>query len=109
LRDVLLRLSHGMMRRPTRSEPIAVLGKRRIPLPLQNLHHRLLDEAIQYGRDVRTFQRPRGPLSCGRRVVWQRGSRELLNQNLYSCGAESGYEHRQKYQSYGLAPGHLCF
>jgi hypothetical protein len=54
------------------------------------------------------FQRPRGLLSCGRRVVWQRGSRELLNQNLYSCGAESGYEHRQKYQSYGLAPGHLC-
>src|SRR5271155_3464299 len=52
LRNVLLRLSHGMMRRPTRSEPIAVLGKRRVPLPLQNLHHRLLDEAIQYGWDV---------------------------------------------------------
>jgi hypothetical protein len=40
---------------------------------------------------------------------WQRGSRELLNQDFYSCGAESGYEHGQKYQSYGLAPGHLCF
>jgi DNA-binding XRE family transcriptional regulator len=45
--------SHGMMRRPTRSEPIAVLGKRRIPLPLQNLHHRLLDKAIQYGWDAK--------------------------------------------------------
>jgi quercetin dioxygenase-like cupin family protein len=33
------------MRRPPRSEPIAVLGERRIPLPLQDLHHRLLDEA----------------------------------------------------------------
>ena len=30
-------LSHGVMSRPTRSEPIAVLGERRIPLPLQNL------------------------------------------------------------------------
>jgi hypothetical protein len=27
LRNVLLRLSHGVMRRPTRSEPIAVLGR----------------------------------------------------------------------------------
>jgi site-specific DNA recombinase len=42
LRNILLRLCHGVMRRPTRSEPIAVLGERRIPLPLQNLHHRLL-------------------------------------------------------------------
>jgi hypothetical protein len=32
------------------------------------------------------------------RGVWQRGSRELLNQNFYSYGAESGYEHGQKYQ-----------
>jgi hypothetical protein len=31
-------------------------------------------------------------------VVWRRGSRELLNQNSYSCGAESGYEHGQNYQ-----------
>ena len=49
LRNVLLRLSHGLMRRPTRSEPIAVLGERRIPSPLQNLHHRLLDKAVQHG------------------------------------------------------------
>jgi hypothetical protein len=53
LRDVLLRLSHGLMRRPPRSEPIAVLGERRVPLPLQDLHHRLLDEAIQHGWDAK--------------------------------------------------------
>src|SRR5229473_3564827 len=53
LRDVLLRLSHGVMRRPTRSEPIAVLGERRIPSPLQNLHHRLLDKAVQHGWDAK--------------------------------------------------------
>jgi hypothetical protein len=55
------------------------------------------------------FQRPHGPLSCARRVVWQRGLRELLNQDFYSRGAESGYEYGQKYQLYGHAPGHLCF
>jgi hypothetical protein len=49
LRNILLRLSHGLMRRPTRSEPIAVLGERGIPLPLQDLHDRLLDKAIQHG------------------------------------------------------------
>src|ERR1700675_637338 len=53
LRNVPLRLSHGVMRRPTRSEPIAVLGERWIPLPLQNLHHRLLDKAIQHGWDAK--------------------------------------------------------
>src|SRR5580704_11163539 len=46
------RMSFNSRLSSTRSEPIAVLGKRRIPLPLQNLHHRLLDEAIQYGWDV---------------------------------------------------------
>src|SRR5580700_11335401 len=40
-------------RTPLRSEPIAVWGKRRVPLPLQNLHRRLLDEAIQYGWDAK--------------------------------------------------------
>src|SRR5215469_777059 len=52
-RDILLRLSHGLMCRPTRSEPIAVLGKRRVPLPLQNLHHRLLDKTVQHGWDAK--------------------------------------------------------
>src|SRR5215475_4836927 len=51
--DILLRLSHGLMRRPTRSEPIAVLGERRIPSPLQDLHHRLLDKAVQHGWDAK--------------------------------------------------------
>jgi hypothetical protein len=41
------------MSRPTRSEPIAVLGERRIPSPLQNVHHRLLDKAVQHGWDAK--------------------------------------------------------
>src|SRR4249919_3541461 len=53
LRDVLLRLSHSVMRRSTRSKPVAVLGKRRVPSPLQNLHHRLLDKAVQHGWDAK--------------------------------------------------------
>ncbi len=51
--DVLLRLCHCLMSRPPRSEPIAVIGKRRVPLPLQNLHHRLLDQSIQHRRDAK--------------------------------------------------------
>src|SRR6185312_6142820 len=53
LRDVLLRLSHSVMRRSTRSKPVAVLGERRVPSLLQHLHHRLLDEAIQRGGDAK--------------------------------------------------------
>src|ERR1700757_3792202 len=53
LRDVLLRLSHSVMRRSTRSKPVAVLGKRRVPPPLHYLHHRLLDKTIQYGGDAK--------------------------------------------------------
>src|SRR5262245_42252772 len=41
------------MSRPSRSEPVAVLGERPIPPPLQNLHHRLLDESIQHGRNAK--------------------------------------------------------
>src|SRR3974390_898746 len=37
----------------SRSKTIAGLGERRVPLPLQNLHHRLLDEAIQHRRDAK--------------------------------------------------------
>ncbi len=44
------------MRRTTRSKPVAVLGERRVPSPLQNLHHRLLDEAIQHGWDAKLSQ-----------------------------------------------------
>ena len=50
--DVLLRLGHGLMRRPSRSKPVAVGRKRPIPSALQDLHHRLLDEAIQHRRDA---------------------------------------------------------
>src|SRR5262249_60468332 len=32
LRNVLLRLRYGLMRRPTRSKSIAVMGERRVPL-----------------------------------------------------------------------------
>jgi hypothetical protein len=28
-----------------------VIGKRPVPSPLENLHHRLLDESIQHRRD----------------------------------------------------------
>jgi hypothetical protein len=40
-----------LLSRPPRSEPVAVIGKRPVPPPLQNLHHRLLDESIQHRRD----------------------------------------------------------
>jgi hypothetical protein len=35
--DVLLRLCHRLMSRPSRPEPVAVIGKRPVPPPLQNL------------------------------------------------------------------------
>src|SRR5215471_14389083 len=49
--DILLRLRHGLISRPTRPETITAVRKRLVPLPLQNLHHRLLDKSIQRGRD----------------------------------------------------------
>ena len=51
--DVLLRLGHGLMRRPSRSKPVAVWRERPIPSALEDLHHRLLDEAIQHRRDAK--------------------------------------------------------
>src|SRR5260370_19559012 len=51
--NVLLCLGHCLMRRSSRSKTVAVVGKRRVPLPLQNLHHRLLDQTIQHRRDTR--------------------------------------------------------
>src|SRR5437016_3075723 len=41
--DVLLCLGHCLMRGSSRSKAVAVIGERRVPLLLQNLHHRLLD------------------------------------------------------------------
>src|SRR5215475_225506 len=52
LRDVLLRLGHSLMSRSTWSKTVTVIGKGRVPLCLQNLHHRLLDESIQHRRDT---------------------------------------------------------
>src|SRR5712691_10236368 len=49
--DILLRLGHRLLSRPPGSKTVAAVRERRVPLPLQNLHHRLLDEAIQYGWD----------------------------------------------------------
>ncbi len=51
--DILLRLCHRLMSRPPRPEPVAVIGKRPVPPPLQNLHHRLLDKSIQHRRDAK--------------------------------------------------------
>jgi hypothetical protein len=50
--DILLRLCHRLMSRPPRPEPIAVIGKRPVPPPLQNLRHRLLDKSIQHRRNA---------------------------------------------------------
>src|SRR6266566_1330061 len=41
------------MRRPPRSKTVAVIGERRVPPPLQNLHHRLLEKSIQRSRDTK--------------------------------------------------------
>jgi len=47
--DVLLRLGHCLMCRAPRPKTVAVVRERPVPSPLQNLHHRLLDESIQHG------------------------------------------------------------
>ncbi len=49
---VLLCLRHRLMRAAPGPKPVAVFREGPIPLPLQNLHHRLLDEAIQHRRDT---------------------------------------------------------
>jgi len=65
--DVLLRLCHRLMSRPPRPEPVAVIGKRPVPPPLQNLHHRLLDESIQHRwrdrRQCHSYRYPPGRAS----------------------------------------------
>lgn len=43
---------HGLMRRASGPEPIARRREGRIPLLLQHLHHRLLDEAVEHRWDV---------------------------------------------------------
>jgi hypothetical protein len=49
LRNVLLRLGHGVMRRSTRSKPVAALGKRSSSIASAEPASPLVDEAIQHG------------------------------------------------------------
>src|SRR5439155_6205462 len=51
--DILLRFCHCLMCRPPQPKTVAVVGKRPVPLLLQNLHHRLLDESIQHRWDAK--------------------------------------------------------
>src|SRR5438309_8964034 len=53
--NVPLRLSHRLMGGSSRSKTIAVVGERRVPPPLQHLHHRLLDKPIQHRRDAKLW------------------------------------------------------
>lgn len=50
--DRVLSLFHCLMGRASGAEPVAAVTERRIPLCLQHLHHRLLDEAIHHRRDA---------------------------------------------------------
>ena len=55
--DMLLRLCHCLLGRPFRPEPVAAFRERRVPLPLQNLNHRLLDKSSQHRRDAQLATR----------------------------------------------------
>ena len=46
LSNIRLCLSHRLMGRAPRAEPVAVFGKRRVPLRLKNLQHGLLDQSV---------------------------------------------------------------
>jgi hypothetical protein len=45
-------LGHRLMGRASRPEAVAVLGKRRVPLLLENLQQRLLDQSVDDTRDA---------------------------------------------------------
>jgi site-specific DNA recombinase len=51
-RDIGLRLLHRLMRRAPRPKAKAHLGERSVPVRLQHLHHRLLDEAVKHRRNA---------------------------------------------------------
>src|SRR5262249_24083446 len=51
-RDIRLRPLHRLMCRVLRSEAEARLGERPVPVSLQHLHDRLLDEAVEHRRDA---------------------------------------------------------
>ena len=67
-RDVRLRLRHRLMRRAPRPEAEARLGERPVPVRLQHLQHRLLDEAVEHRRDAERPQCRPMP-SVSRRAV----------------------------------------
>src|SRR5207247_902706 len=46
------------MRRSFRPNRVAVVGERRVPPLLQNLHHRLLDHSVQHRRDAQLAHPP---------------------------------------------------
>ena len=50
-RNVRLRPLHRLMRRAPRPKAEARLGERPVPVGLQHLHHRLLDEAVEHRRN----------------------------------------------------------
>jgi len=52
LSNVTLRLGYGLMSRASRSESVAVLGKRRVPPLLENLQQRLLDQSVDDTRNA---------------------------------------------------------
>src|SRR5271167_3371806 len=48
--NVSLRLGHRLMSGASRSEAVAMLGKRRVPSLLKNLQHGLLDQSVDDAR-----------------------------------------------------------
>ena len=70
LGHIALGLGYGPMSRAPRPETVAVLGKRRVPMRLENLQQRLLDQSIDDTRHAEfsdlKLPRFRGdPTSCG--------------------------------------------
>jgi hypothetical protein len=57
--DALLCPRHRLMRAATGTQAEARLGERRVPVRLQRLQHRLLDEAIEHPRDTEGANAPR--------------------------------------------------
>src|SRR6266566_4973220 len=51
-RKIQLCLGHCLMSGSSRSKTVAVIGKRWVPPPLQNLHHRLLEKSIERSWDT---------------------------------------------------------
>ena len=49
--NIALRAGHGLMRRAVRPETVALLGERPVPVTLQHLSHRLLEEAVEDRRN----------------------------------------------------------